>query len=398
MVLFLLLLLLIIAFLPLIFTKHKKIVNKKLFFWSFIFITLQPIGTILIPSLFSLETFERPGMITYLVLINLYYFVIFLAFYFFIKILSINKNQNHNTFLKKPSKFAKIFFLFALFFFTILVIHSGGVFLTNPRYGYQYFRRGIGFVWVFYIFMVGITYYFLMIKRKPNSLKVLFFVILMFFTGSKKLILDVFLKSYLTYLYHGIKLKKWQIILAIIILILGMLKLFGQFGAQQDLIVRMAAYFDFMRNASRAFEDYANGTLPCTCGTITLSDFWTYVPRAIYPDKPVAFGHSWLVGYYYPHLAASGHYPSFGILTHEFVDFRWFAPIATLLLNPYKLLQILSLVILATNANVNKNLKTLSLAFILIPGFGFHLPLPITFLFAFFILPKLTIRNNANAI
>jgi len=393
MALYLLCLLLIIAFLPLLFTKNKKIKNKKLFFFGFIFITLQPIGTILVPSLFGLKTFEKPGMIIYLVLINLYYFFIFLTFFLFIKFLPANTNISYNIFLKKSSKFAKIFLFIALILFTVLVIHSKGIFLINPRYGYQHFRKGVGVFWVFYILMVGITYYFLMIKRKPNSLKVLFFIILMFFTGSKKLILDVFLKAYLTYIYHGIKLKKWQIFLAVGILVVGMLKLFGQFGAHQDLIVRMAAYFDFMRNASKAFGDYVNGTLPCTCGSITLSSLWNYVPRALYPDKPIAFGHSWLVGYYYPQLAASGHYPSFGILTHEFVDFRWFAPIATLILNPYKLLQILSLVILSTNANVNRNLKTLSLAFILIPGFGFHLPFPITFLFAFFVLPSLTIRK-----
>ena len=248
---------------------------------------------------------------------------------------------------------------------------------------------GVGFVWVFYILAVGVAFYFLAIKRPINAGKVLLFSVLMFLTGSKQLILEVFTKSFLVYVWAGIKIKKWQISLGGILLIVLMLKLFGQFGASTDFLERTAQYFDFIKNASRVFDDYEAGILPQTNGSITLSSFWSYVPRAFYSDKPFAYGPTYLVEMYYPGLAATGHTPSFGMFTPEFVDFRWFAPFVAIFFNLGSILSVIALVIVAANANIAKYWKTGALAFVLVPGFGFHLPILFTAIFAFVVLPNL---------
>ncbi len=396
MVYFLLLFIIIFALLPVLLVFHKKVKHKKLLFFSFLLTSLQPISTIVVPMLFTPELFDG-AMFNYVVLVLMYYFVIFLFYWLSISFMPIDI-ENRVIQFKKRTFLPLIVFLLGLFFFSILVIHSNGIFLTNPRLGYQSYREGFGFVWVFYILCVSVLYYLLAIKRELNVKKILFFTLLMFLTGSKKLILDVFIKSFLVYIWLGRKIKRWQIIVGSIVLIVLMLKLFGQFGASQDFLTRVATYFDFMKLARLVFEDYENGVLEHTYGRIFGSSFWSYIPRVLYPDKPYAYGSVSLLEMYYPGMAATGHTPSFGILTHDFVDFWWFAPIFAVVLNLNIMITILSLSVVVTNANLSHRWKVASLLFVFAPGFGFHLPMLVTIIVAFFIVPALSKRKKVNVV
>lgn len=394
MVYFLLALIVFFALLPMALAFHRKVQHKKLLVLSFLLTSLQPLATIVVPMLATPELFEG-AMQNYAILIMMYYFIIFIFYWFVIQFIPSNIENNFNQ-LSKRSSFAPLIFLVGIGFFSILVIHSNGIFLTNPRLGYQSYREGLGFVWVFYILSVSVLFYFLAIKREINIKKVLLFVGLMFMTGSKALILQVFIKSFLIYIWLGKKIKKWHILLGSLILVLLMLKLFDQFGASESFLVRAVRYFDFMKMASLVFEDYANGTLEHTYGSIFTSSFWSYVPRALYPDKPYAYGSVSLLEMYYPGMAATGHTPSFGILTHDFVDFWWFAPIFAVVLNLSLIIQVLSLAIVVTNANVSNRFRVGALLFVFAPGFGFHLPIIMTVFVAFILVPALFERKIIN--
>jgi hypothetical protein len=390
MITFLLVLMILFAISPILLAYHKKVKHKKLLVFAILLLNFQSLSTIVVPALFTPELFDGP-MFNYLILAIMYYILIFLFYLATISFMPIN-NQINIQFLKKPSKVAIIVLLSAIFFFSVLVVHSNGIFLTNPRLGYQAFREGFGSIWVFYITAVSVLFYIVAIKREINLKKIFFFTILMYFTGSKKLILDVFIKSLLVYLWSGKKIKKWQIVLAGFLLIVLMLKLFGQFGASQDFLQRVKSYFDFMYYANKVFTDYANGTLEHTYGSISLSGFWSYVPRAIYPDKPFAYGSTTLVEMYMPGLAATGHTPSFGMFTAEFVDFGWFAPLFSI--SSGVIINTIALSIIVTNANVSKNAQTAAMLFILAPGYGFHLPLLFSFILAYFIVPSLFVKKE----
>lgn len=392
MITFLLILIIVFAISPILLAYHKKVKHKKLLVFAILLLNFQSLSTIMIPAFFTPQLFDGP-MFNYLILATMYYILIFLFYWASISFMPTS-NQLNIQFLKKPSKLAIAVFLSAIFFFSILVVHSNGIFLTNPRLGYQDFREGFGSIWVFYITSVSVLFYIVAIKREITIKKILFFTLLMFFTGSKKLILDVFIKSFLIYLWSGKKIKKWQIMVIGLFLVILMLKLFGQFGASKDFLTRVKSYFDFMYYANKVFTDYANGTLEHTYGSISLSGFWSYVPRAIYPDKPFAFGSTKLVEMYMPGLAATGHTPSFGMFTAEFVDFGWLAPLFSI--NSGVIVNTIALSIIVTNANVSKNAQTASMLFILAPGYGFHLPLMFSFILAYFIVPSLFIKKKAS--
>lgn len=372
---------------PILLAFHRKVKHKKLLVFAIILLNFQSLSTIILPALFTPDLFGG-AMFSYLILALMYYILMFLFYWLLISFVP-TKLQINIRVLSNPSKIAVVIFLSALFFFSILVVHSNGIFLTNPRLGYQAYREGFGVIWVLYILCVSILFYFIAIKREINVKKILFFTVLMFFTGSKTLILSVFIKSYLVYIWINKKITKVQMIFGILFLIVLMLKLFDQFGASQDFLTRVAAYFDFMNQASKVFEDYDAGQLKHTYGSISLSSFWSYVPRAIYPDKPFAYGSVTLVEMYYPGMAATGHTPSFGMFTTEFVDFGWFAPLFAIMLNLNLILQVFSLVIVTTNANVANRWKVGAILFVFSPGFGFHFPILFTFVVAFILIPAL---------
>jgi hypothetical protein len=388
MIIFLLILIIFLAVSPILFSFHRKVKHKKLLFFTVILLNLQPLGTIIVPAFFAPDLFNG-AMFNYLLIALIYYLLVFLFYWISISFIPTNIPTNIQ-FLTKRNKITIIVFLSAIFFFSILVAHSNGIFLTNPRLGYQAYREGFGVIWVLYILSVSILFYFIAIKREINLKKVLFFALLMFFTGSKGLILQVFLKSFLVYIWIGKRIKKRYVLLMALVLVALMLKLFGQFGAEKDFSSRANTYFDYMNQANKVFQEYEAGQLEHTYGSISLGVFWTYVPRAIYPNKPFVYGYTSLVGKYYPGLAERGHTPSFGRFTHEFVDFGWFAPLFTLILSPGIMIGILSLVVLITNANVSRRWRVGSMLFILAPGFGFHFPIIFTFFVAFILVPSLT--------
>jgi|GEM_PF-4516320 len=383
----LLILVVFFALLPVFLTYHHKVKHKKLLFFFVILTNFQPIAILVIPALINPNIFDG-SLFNYLILTLVYYLIIFLAYW--VMILGVSQRKGHLVkFYSSRNRLYKYIFIFAILFFGILVVHSDGIFLTNPRYGYQHYRGGFGAIWVLYILSISVLYYFVVLRKEINLKKVLFFILLFFFTGSKALILNVFISSFLVYVWLNKKISKTQIILVSFILVILMLKLFDQFGASQDFLTRASTYFDFMNQASKVFEDYDSGQLTHTNGEIFSSSFWSYIPRGIYPDKPYVYGPVTLVEMYYPGMAATGHTPSFGALTPEFVDFGWFAPFFAVVFNLTLLVKIFAVSVIVTNANIGRRWQIGSMLLVFAPGFGFHLPIIFTMLVAFVLVPGL---------
>jgi hypothetical protein len=388
MSIFLLILVVFSAFLPALLSFHRKVKHKNLLFFIVVLTNLQSVAILVIAALINPDIFDGP-LFNYLILTLFYYLLIFLVYWVVISRMSQGNRYLNKIYTSRNSRLTKYIVASAIFFFGILVIHSDGIFLTNPRYGYQHFREGVGFIWVLYVLSISILYYFIALRKEINIKKVLFFILLFFFTGSKALILNVFISTFLVYAWLNKKISKIQIIFISFILVILMLKLFDQFGASQDFLTRASTYFDFMNQASRVFEDYDSGQLQHTNGEIFTSSFWSYVPRVLYPEKPYAYGSVTLVEMYYPGMAATGHTPSFGTLTPEFVDFGWFAPFFAVVFNLNLLVKIFAISVIVTNANIGRRWEIGAILFVFAPGFGFHLPIIFTLLVAFIFVPSL---------
>lgn len=381
----------IAAFLPALLARHHLIVHKRLFAVAIVIGVLKPISTVLIPFAFREDGFGT-AMDNYLLLVLTYYLLLLISYRIAIAVISTRRHIVLAQYLqRKPYKYLAI--AAAIILFSVLVLSSGGTFLTNPREGYQYYREGVGFIWAFYILAVGLAYFIYLVIAPPTLFKVLAFSVAMFFTGSKQLILEVLIKSYLVYTWKGLKIKKTHLIVAGFFFVLLMLKLFDQFRAEGGFMSRVGEYFDFMYHASLVFNDYEAGSLKFQYGEIFLSSFWGYVPRALYPAKPYAYGSTYLVEMYFPGLAETGHTPSFGMLTAEFVDFGWLAPFFAIILNAGTIIQILSIVIVCAKNSLKQTWKIGALAFVFIPGFGFHLPFFMSIAIAYLVLPKLIKRQ-----
>lgn len=339
---------------------------------------------------------EKPNSATdiYLLLNIFYYCIIFFTLWFLLLIQPNIKYKWDFSFIQKRINTRVVISSLTILLFSILIIKSDWVFLLDPRKGYQYHREGVGFVWALYILGVGVLYFIYVVLRGLTVRSTLIFAFLFFLTGSKQLILEVFLKSYLLAKRSRIRIKSWQYIIGMVVLISLMLVQFDQIGASEGFLMRVKEYANFHYYASLVFDDYLNGNLNFRYGEIFASSFWGYVPRLLYPDKPYAYGATAVLEMYFPGLAATGHTPSFGPLTTEFVDFGWLAPVAGVFLNLGTIIFLVALIVTSTNNKYSKHMQIGCLAYVLIPGFGFHLPSIFTAIFAFVVLPMFISRTQ----
>ena len=166
--------------------------------------------------------------------------------------------------------------------------------------------------------------------------------------------------------------------------------LFGQFTAEASFGARLSNYFDLFSLSSRVFEERINGSLKYFGGEIWLSSWWANVPRALFPDKPYAYGSTYLLEVYYPGMAATGATPSFGEFTQFYADFGWLGIFAASM-------RFQSLLRFYALHNICQNRKgwreAFSIGYLLFPGFAFHFPV-FLLLPAFWFLSKARISSS----
>jgi oligosaccharide repeat unit polymerase len=189
----------------------------------------------------------------------------------------------------------------ALFFasFALMMILSGvgSLWIEESRVAYQLHRRGIGVVYalttafltlgaVFSYFACG-NQYSQRFRMAPFVVKVLFFLVLSYFMGSKGLMLGIVL---IAIVYYNGCVKR-----------LGFWTLFGSAG----LALMSISFLQILQGTAENVEEtllYGNSfhntaefirrfyEFGFQGGDVLLSDFWSFVPRALVPDKPYEYG------------------------------------------------------------------------------------------------------------
>lgn len=225
--------------------------------------------------------------------------------------------------------------LVAFFLFLFLFIFVDSNWLYSPRIAYMR-REGIGIVWSFLGFAISVSFVyriFYLTRRAAHgaepvfrniggiTLTLILYIIASFFTGSKQNSIALILVA----IFYISLFKKISalVYLAALLCLIGLFSLLlsvssgFSFGTFQFL-----SYFDHLWVTSNALEIINN--MPFSLGDISLSGLWAYVPRALYPAKPLLSGASVFLEDLFPGGAAAGYTPAFLSWLGDYADFGIF--------------------------------------------------------------------------
>ena len=102
----------------------------------------------------------------------------------------------------------------------------------------------------------------------------------------------------------------------------------GEFG----MLNKVLTYKSSTSFAVRAITEWKEKGFS-TNGQIFLTSFWSFIPRAIFPNKPFAYGKMLILEKFFPGMAETGHTPSFGLYLDNLIDFGWMGFVAPVFLN-----------------------------------------------------------------
>lgn len=177
--------------------------------------------------------------------------------------------------------------------------------LFSPRQIYELTRSGFGIQFYLSTLAVYVGFVLLLFSRKlKRSSAVLFSLIslpIIYLHGSKGQVLNFVLIA--LYFLVFVKGKRFGIKgfvglgLIVSTLVVSLFYVSYSEEARADLLVEMAGYAEYTRNAAMVIDD---ATLDPQLGRLAVeSKFYVMVPRALFPDKPKDYGAFWLAKRYY---------------------------------------------------------------------------------------------------
>ena len=233
-----------------------------------------------------------------------------------------------NTHLK-PSHLRRGTLLFLVFFavnFSLLASAQLGIleWLRNPRTGYQLYRTGQGHWFALALNCLSVaTLLAFCVKLRPTSilLKAVCMLGIAYFLGSKSILLTIFVSTMVILWFirwrHLGKLLLLGGPLVFILLAWNLyLALLDSFELQS-----LVEYFDYYKNAADYYRSVLTGNVQLFYGEIISSSFWSYVPRALVPDKPFVYGIILVNEIFYPGQAEMTNTPAFGGAVEQYADF-----------------------------------------------------------------------------
>jgi oligosaccharide repeat unit polymerase len=299
------------------------------------------------------------------------------------------------------------YFLFFLSFYMLTSSSFGFVnWLKDPRTGYQLHRVGAGQFWVFSIsfLSVSFTIFTLYVKKNINLfIFLLFYLYSAFLLGSKGIVLD-FLVFFIIILWvrRFQNLKKVFIIILPLALVLMLVNFFSSMGFNGDGTdyEKVLSYFDYYINSAMYFKEYYSGKISLFYGQIYFSDFWSLIPRGLFPNKPYVYGITLVNEYFFPGAAAETNTPAFGGPISYFADFGILGVILMTFIDPFKFIYYFFLCQLLKNYDyikIKNNLFVfIMFLFFTAPFFLFSLSFPLNMLFLLLVSLILLFINKIN--
>ncbi|MEI7481717.1 MAG: hypothetical protein WCK75_05135 [Elusimicrobiota bacterium] len=209
--------------------------------------------------------------------------------------------------------------------FTALALVGGGgmLWLTNSRAAYISYRAGAGPFFALTQWLLTFAMVYCIWTIKPRVFKLLpilsFFCAAMYFLGSKNnvLLLPVIGLAYYNFYIRRISFMTFTMLAPLFFLaVLGLLVADGVYSSLMNAGLYFRDYFDTTAQFLSRFDEFG-----FRYGRGWLSSLWSYVPRALYHDKPYEYGVLLVHQVFFPGAAALGNTPGFLSWTLDYLDF-----------------------------------------------------------------------------
>ena len=197
--------------------------------------------------------------------------------------------------------------------------------MINPREGYQGYRSGYGPLYALSMSSLAVAV-ILACLRKMKPVRLIFTLImympLAYMLGTKAAFLNLFLTVAIMIWFTRWKWFSPFMLIGTVLIFILMLFNFYMSNGNINLIT-IGAYFDHYRNAADYYNQYLSGDIDLFYGDIFTTSYYSYIPRAIWPDKPYAYGAVLVNEIFFPGAAARTNTPAFGGAVPQFADFSW---------------------------------------------------------------------------
>ncbi len=367
-----------------------------IFFWLKLPID---IFKIIIGPLFIIQINDNYFYVGLAILLSAFSELLELFLFYFLKpfLNKIKINLNFNEYKVNKINYIPLsilfFFLFLVSFYLLATKEFGLInWLLNPREGYQLYRLGSGQYWALSVTFLSLSFSFLMLRQSNFFFRIVFFLIYAYFAfllGSKGLLIEYFIFLMLILWLFKDKYINKIIIIGTPIIITGLLYNF-YVSVSEFNIDSLATYFSYYTNSGMYLKEYFDNKIQLYYGKIFLSDFWSLVPRSIYPNKPFAYGIVLINEYFFPGAAEKTNTPAFGGPIAYFADFGIFGVIIFTLLNPIIIFRSIFYLKLLKNIQldsiINNNLYFLLFILFYSPYLFILISFPLNLLLMFLIL------------
>ena len=209
--------------------------------------------------------------------------------------------------------------------FLMLASRGGGLafWIFNNRNAYLSGRAGNGVFYILFQLFIIVsavsTWMYYYYTKKGKGL-LLFLIVCSYFTGSKSMIIGMVL---LLLFFYDHVVKKINVKRIVLLGLLALIALNVLLYVQSGLTLFQYVSGDYYSNFLRLIHLRKNGGLDYTWGKLAFEDFfWMLIPRALYADKPFAYGSTRLAAMFYGEATvAAGNTPSFSEFAVPYVDF-----------------------------------------------------------------------------
>jgi hypothetical protein len=250
--------------------------------------------------------------------------------YKFETILRLNKLEIKT---KRMQLLANIFLIIFFILFFLLASQTFGVisWILDPRTGYQLHRVGYGPLYAFAMLFLSLSFVLHTIYSaniiKLSSLFILFLPLVYLF-GSKGFIIQFIIYFCIILWFNNFKYIK-----SITLLLIFTAFLIALINFSTSDLNDVFSYFSHYANSAMYFESYLKGEIDLFYGQIWLTDFYKYLPRALFPDKPYVYGFLNVNEFFFPGAAEATNTPAFGGYIHYYADFGLLGVIVSSLIN-----------------------------------------------------------------
>lgn len=203
-----------------------------------------------------------------------------------------------------------------------------GNWISYPRIGYQEYRRGNGHYWVFAQVLLSISAILLLVTSQTKFKFIAYALAngaIWWFLGSKAFIIGF--GSFATAMWFYKFGKNFFILGLMIIMIFLIMIANWLLNTEMQLSLGdfsgIMEYFDMYQVGIMYYKEYYANQISLYYGDVYLSSFWSYVPRALYEDKPWVYGIYLVVDHFFPGGPESGNTPGFAGSVEQFADFGY---------------------------------------------------------------------------